>query len=122
MIGGPAQANATVSEVSDAGVADDWDRPAGAGASKWLGSVRAYYRESVDRVAGEERVDVLGRRTLILTTADVDAMELDTDDRIAFAIDGVPGTQYAKARVITRSRLAGMPASVQTTRVELDAA
>lgn len=115
----PAQANATVTAVGSAGIADDWDRPAAAGAAKWEGEARAYYRETLDRASGGGAVNVVERRELILDTADVDAMALDTDDVITFTVDAL-GERTGVARSIRRARLAGVPGSVQTAKIILE--
>lgn len=116
----PPQANATVTLATGAGVADDWDRPADAGDPKWSGSVRAYYREKVDRIASAGAVNVLVRRTLWLDTADVDAMALDTDDVLTFTVDGAAAASTGTAKTLARARLAGIPSSLQTTRIDLE--
>lgn len=118
----PPQTNATLTAIAGAGAADDWDRPASAGASKWTGSIRAYYREKVDRVAnGQGGVDVLVRRTLWVETADLPD-ELDTDDALTFRVDGDAADQIGTARTVARSRLpaAGVPSALQTTRMDLE--
>ena len=116
----PEQANATVLGVAGAGTADDWDRPAAAGASKWSGEARALYREAADRVRDANADDVYTKRELILDVADVDAMELDTDDVITFRLDGQVDEQTGTARTIPRPRLAGVPRRLQTSRIILE--
>ena len=116
----PAQANATVTAIAGAGVADDWDRAGGAGAVKWNGSARAYYRERADRQAGADSTDVLTKRELVLDVADVDAMGLDLDDVLTFTVDGRAGALTGTARTVPRPRLAGVPRGLQTSRIILE--
>lgn len=115
----PPQSNATVTAVVGSGKADDWDRPAAAGGAKWAGSVRAYYREATDRATIEGAVNVLERRELILDSADLDAMALDTDDVITFRVDGAAAAETGTAKAIRAARLAGVPRGLQTARVTL---
>lgn len=131
----PPQTNATVTRVRSATAAqagrDDWDEavagvaahttpaePAGAGVEKWAGSVRAYYRENIDRQAGGDTVNIVTRYTLYVDTVAFDAATIDTDDVIAFTTDEGAALE-ATARTVARSALAGIPASLQTTRLEL---
>jgi hypothetical protein len=116
----PVQENATVTAVAGAGVADDWDRSASAGAEKWSGEARAYYRERTERAPGEGTVDVFLRRELILETRTVLAMTLDTDDVITFTIDGRAGTFTGRAKTIPVTTLAGFPPALTTSRVVLE--
>lgn len=115
----PAQANATVTRIAGAGVADDWDAPAAAGGNKWVGEVRGYYRESLDRVPSGGGVSVLKRRELILDYADVKAMGLDTDDVITFRVDGDAADSTGTAQTIPRRELGGVPRGLQTSRIVL---
>lgn len=115
----PPQTNATVLRVAGAGRADDWDVPAAAGADKWAGQARAYLREATDRVVADGAVNVALRRELVLDTADVDVMGLDTDDTIEFRRDGGE-LELGKARAIRAARLAGVPSSLQTAKVTLE--
>lgn len=117
----PPQVNATVTAVVGAGTGDDWDRPAEAGAVKWTAGARVYYRETTDRVRGATGgLDILERRELILDTADVDAMGLDTDDFITFTVDGDASVRTGSAKSIRRARLAGIPRALQTAKVVLE--
>lgn len=115
----PAQANATVTAVAGAGVRDDWDAPAAAGGAKWSGSVRAYYRERVDRQSGGDGVNIAVARSLIIDTADYDALGIDTDDVVTFTRDG-GAEQTGTAKAVAPARLAGIPRDLQTTRIELE--
>jgi len=120
----PPQANAVVTLVKGKGASsgDDWDT-AGAGAvgpQKWASAARAYYRETTDRVTGAGALDVLVRRELILETADVDAMALDTDDVVTFTLDGEAGARQGSAKTIRRTKLAGVPRPLQTTLIVLE--
>lgn len=124
----PAQVNATLVEVLEATAArgdrDDWDtpgvEPAGAGAVKWAGSVRGYYRERVQRVSDAGELRVYTARTLYLDTADYRALELDTND--VLTIDGPAGVVTGRAVSIAVAELAGVPRELATTRVELEPA
>lgn len=119
----PPQSNATVTRVAGAGTEDDWDEPAAAGGEKWAGSIRAYYREATDRSSSAGGgVDVNLRRELIVETADLELLGLDTDDTIEFTVDGAPAPSSGKAQVIRKSALAGVPSSLQTTKITLEAA
>lgn len=119
----PPQANASVTIVTGAGVADDWDRAGTTGAEKWNGAADAYYREKTDRVSdGAGTVNIFTRRTLWVDTADADLMNVDTDDRITFALDDGSGPFTATAVSVARARLAGIPTNLQTTRIELEPA
>lgn len=118
----PPQVNARLVKVTGQGTADDWDRAAAAGAVKWENpslELNAYYRERVDRISTGDRVDVLVRRTLFVDTDLADRLELDTDDVVELVNDaGV--TVRSPARTVARSRLAGVPGPLQTTRIDLE--
>lgn len=116
----PAQTNATVTAVTGQGRAEDWDTPAAAGAAKWAGRARAYYRETLDRVTGDGTVTVITRRELILDYADVDAMALDTDDVITFELDEEAAPRAGKPKAIPRKLLGGIPRHLQTSRIVLE--
>lgn len=129
----PPQANATVTAVGEAhaetgGAVDDWDvqvaapaggSPAALALVKWTGSVRAYYRETGERVSVNGTTDVRIKRELIIDTADALAMGLDTDDLITFTVDG-RGARTARAGMIPTPQLAGIPGSLQTARIRLE--
>lgn len=143
-MGSPPQANATILRVGaraavpaggGAGVVDDWDQDVEVPdvdpgdelepGDKWRGAageVRAYYREATDRVTGAGAVDVHERRELILLTADLEELGIDTDDVVTFLVDGEDGEQSGTAEAVRRSKLAGMPSSVQTAKLTLSAA
>jgi hypothetical protein len=116
----PAQSNATVTAVTGQGVPDDWDTAAVAGAAKWAGQARAYYRETLVELRGNGTVTPTLRRELVLDYADVDAMALDTDDVITFALDGDPAPRTAQANTIPRKLLGGIPRALQTSRIILE--
>jgi hypothetical protein len=116
----PPQSNATVTGVHGQGVAEDWDTAAAAGAAKWAGEARAYYRETLDRTTGDGTVTVITRRELIVDYADVAAMGLDTDDVITFTLDGDPAPRTGQAQAIPRKTLAGAPRALQTSRIVLE--
>lgn len=116
----PPQTNATVTAVTGQGRPDDWDTAAVAGAGKWAGEARAYYRESLVEVRGDGRVTTTLRRELILDYADVDAMGLDTDDVVTFRVDGRSADTLASAAVIPRKLLGGIPRELQTSRIILE--
>lgn len=125
----PPQANATITAVRGQGQRDDWDRNQGGdeGAPKFAGELRAYYREKADRVASGGAVDVITRRTLWVTTAELRRVgllgagapaDLDTDDVITFTPDGRPEAS-SPAIAVAASELAGASA-VSTTRIDLE--
>lgn len=118
----PPQTNATVTAVAGQGTPDDWDTAGGPGAGKWAGELRAYYREATDRVRSVAggTVDVLLRRELILDTADLELLELDTNDVITFLVDGAGAPSSGSAKTIRRSALAGIPRALQTSKVTLE--
>lgn len=116
----PPQTNATVTAVAGQGAPDDWDRPAAAGAAKFAGAIRGYYRESLVEVRGNGTVDVVLRRELVIDNDDVDLLELDTDDVLTFTVDGDPTPRSASAATIPRRRLAGVPRYLQTSRIILE--
>jgi hypothetical protein len=130
----PPQTNATVITVGEAhaatgGAVDDWDvqvpapaagSPALAALTKWSGAVRAYYRETGERVSVNGSTDVALKRELILDTADVLAMHLDTDDVITFDVDDRPGPVTGRAKVIPTPSMAGVPRALQTARIRLE--
>lgn len=116
----PPQTNAAVTRVAGSGSADDWDRPAAAGGQKWAGVIRAYYREATDRRAGEGAVDVAVARELIVDTAALDELGLDTDDVITFRVDGAGAETTGVARAIRRSQLEGVPRDVATSKITLE--
>lgn len=116
----PAQANATVTAVSGAGTPDDWDRAAGAGAAKWNGAARAYYRESRDRVVNAGAVSFVQRRELIVDNDDVVAMALLEDDVVTFRVDGADADSTATASSIPRRNLDGVPRELRTARIILE--
>lgn len=116
----PPQSNATVTDVHGQGTREDWDTPAGAGAGKWAGQARAYYRETLDRVTGNGTVTVITRRELIVDYADVAAMALDTDDVITFELDGDPTPRAGQAKAIPRKLLGAVPRALQTSRIVLE--
>lgn len=118
----PPQTNATVTRVAGAGVADDWDRPAQAGADKFAGAERAYFRRRGDRVASGGRVDVLERDELVVEVAWVRTVGLDTDDVITYVLDDAPDAPLtASPQAIPVKALAGIPAGLQTSRIALEA-
>lgn len=118
----PPQTNATVTAVAGSGSGDDWDRPAVAGGAKWAGVIRAYYREATDRVAAGAggTVDVAVRRELIVDTAALDELGLDTDDVVTFHVDGYPAESTGTARTIRRASLANIEPSLQTAKITLE--
>jgi hypothetical protein len=115
----PPQTNATATAGAGGGRRDDWDVSAAAGAAKWAGEVRAYFRERVDRQSGGDGVNIAAARSLIIDSADFDAMALDTDDVVTFQPDGA-GQQTGTAKASAPARLAGIPRDLQTTRIELE--
>lgn len=125
----PPQVNALVTAVRGQGEPDDWDTNEGgdAGAAKWAGELRAYYREKADRVVDGGAVKIITRRTLwvdtpelrrALAAGDRPLLEaLDTDDVITFTSRG--RELELSAIAIAPSELAGLGA-VQTTRIDLE--
>lgn len=119
----PPQANATITLVRGAGVADDWDQPGGVGAPKFAGEIRAYYRATTTRAAAPgapPATAILTKRELIVTMDALDEIGLDTDDVITFRLDGADTDATGTAQAIPYRRLAGIPASLQTSRVRLE--
>lgn len=123
----PPQVNATLTRVTGATAAtggrDDWDapgvEPAGAGPQKWAGAAPAYYSESVQRTAGGGDVNVASTRTLFVDSAVARAAGIDTDDVLTFTgPDGVVRT--ARAATVAVRELAGIPADLQTARLDLE--
>lgn len=124
----PPQSNAVITRVTGATAAtggrDDWDEPAGAepagaGPLKWQGEARAYYRERTYRLAAAGADDVLLSRQLVLETARLRELGLDTDDVLTVTLDSGP-TFTGRAAVIEVRELAGIPAALQTSRLELE--
>lgn len=129
----PAQVNAALVRVTSATAAtggrDDWDdavagtapagsEPAGAGTVKWVGEADAYLRETVRRDAGESG-GVVESRILYVDTVIARAAGIDTDDVLTFRdIAGVERT--ARARIVARAELDGIPSRLATTRLELE--
>lgn len=113
----PAQENATLTRIAGAGTDEDWDEPGEPGDEKWAGEVGAYYSEKRERVFGGGDQDVVLRRTLIVSHDAV--TELDNDDLVTFTYAG--SQQTAKVSLIERRDLAGLPPSVRTTRLTLEA-
>jgi hypothetical protein len=129
----PPQTNATVTTIGEAhaatgGAVDDWDvqqpapapGPALEALTKWDGAVRAYYRETGERVSVNGTTDVRIKRELILDTADVLNMDLDTDDVITFTVDGRATPVTGRASLIPTPALADVPRSLQTSRIRLE--
>jgi hypothetical protein len=115
----PAQANATLTTIVGPATGDDWDDAATPGASKLTGgNVRVYVRESVQRRTGAGDVDVIGTRTVILETVDLDRLALAVDDVVTVETDGGAVLERPVAAV-ARRELAGLPSSVVTSRLEL---
>jgi hypothetical protein len=132
----PSQTNARLTLVTGATAAtggrDDWDAPGvapgGPGAApappvKWQApagaELNAYYRESVQRFTGADGPTVAPVRTLIIDSSVARAAGIDTDDVLTFTgPDGVVRT--ARATVIAVRELAGIPARLQTARLELE--
>lgn len=129
----PAQVNAALLRVTTATAAtggrDDWDaavagtdasssEPAGAGVLKWSGEADAYLRETVRRDAGETG-GVVEARILYVDSAVARAAGIDTDDVLTFR-DVTGAERTARARIVARAELAGIPARLATTRLELE--
>lgn len=129
----PPQVNATLTRVTGATAAtggrDDWDaamdglegaaaEPAGAGAVKWEGEAAAYYRESVRRGQGAT-ADVVEARTLYIDSHVARAASIDTDDVLTFR-DPSGAERTARAGTVAIRELAGIPATLQTARLELE--
>lgn len=116
----PLQTNATLTAVHGRGGAGGDFGEAAPGPEKWAGAERVYYRLKEEKLPGEDgAVDVVVRRTLLLG-GDAAALELlDVSDVVSFEPDqGDPETGEVQA--IGGSQLAGMPAAIATTRVELE--
>lgn len=117
----PAQTNATVTSLGAGGRVDEWESAAAAAPAKWTGEVRGYYRARTSREQGPGgATNVILVRELILDVADVDLLELDTDDVITIELDGAGGPVIARAQTIPRVELPGFPAHLQTSRIRLE--
>jgi hypothetical protein len=113
----PPQSNGALTKIARAAAPDDWDVNVAAGADKWAGRIRAYYREKVDRVQAGDELNVLTRRTAWVDTAELPA-ELDTDDVITLELD-TGELVTSPAKTIARARLEGLE-RVATTRIDLE--
>lgn len=124
----PPQVNAHLVTITQATAAagdrDDWDNPgvepAGAGDAKWSGDVAAYYAEKLVRVVVGDELRVFTARTVIIDSADYRTLALDTNDVVT--IDGPAGAIQGRAVAIKVAELEGIPAGLQTTRIELEPA
>lgn len=127
----PLQVNATLTAVngSDAGTGgrDDWDAPVPAatdataptGPVKWAGVADAYYVEQDVRAVGPAGVDVTTVRRLIIDSTVARASGVDTDDVLTFT-DPTGTVVHARASKVRISELAGVSASLQTARLDLE--
>lgn len=120
----PPQVNARLTAVNDADAAsggrDDWDAPAApdgpaAGVEKWAGDEPAYYTEKITRADG----NVVATRILYVDTHVATAAGIDTDDVLTFT-DPDGEVRRARAALVARRALAGVPLELQTTRLELE--
>jgi hypothetical protein len=120
----PPQVNATLTAVhgadAETGGRDDWDAPAVQdgtpdGPSKWTGTADAYYREDVTRVGP----DVVEVRALYVDSAVAREAGIDTDDVLSFT-DPAGNPRTARASVVAIRELDGIPADLQTARLELE--
>lgn len=115
------QQNATITAVAGAGTSDDWDRPGGAGAAKWEGARRAYYRASTTREVGAAgATDIVTKRELIVAVEWVLTTGLDLDDVITFRVDGDTTDSTGTAQAVPRAQLATIPGRLQTSRIRLE--
>ena len=105
------QVNATVTKVTGGAASEDWDTPAGVGATVWTGSADAYYSEKRERVTGQQ-ADLVLRRSLIV---DTDFRVWSEGEIVTFETE--QGAQTGKVKVIEARALSGNPLS--TTRLTL---
>lgn len=126
----PVQVNAHLTRIRAATAAtggrDDWDapgaEPAGAGAVKWEApgpELNAYYREKARRPADGVGDDVVTDRTLIIDSTVARAAGVDTDDVLEY-VDPDGQARTARAATVAIAELPGIPASLQTARLELE--
>ena len=123
----PPQINATLTAIRTSTAAlgdrDDWDQaagvePAGADAVKWEGEAPAYYSERVQRTAGDGTVNVVPVRVLYIDSTVARLAGLDTDDVLVWTdVHGLE--RRATAAVVSVRELVGIPANLQTARVDL---
>lgn len=129
----PPLTNANLVKVLHAsattGGRDDWDEVSDldpvdevGGVQKWAGSLRVYYREVADRVEDGGTVNVTTRRTMYLETANVDTLTLDTNDVVELTTDDGVTFRGRASEITRRAAVAGVPAALVTTRVELERA
>jgi hypothetical protein len=121
MMTSPPQANATITAVRGAGVADDWDTPGSNGAVKWQGRARAYYRKTTTSETGQGgATNIVTKRELIVTMDALRELGLDLDDRITFRVDDAEEDATATAQSVPRVFLPEIPAGLQTSRIRLE--
>jgi len=90
-----------------------------AGAAKWNGSAPAYYREDVRRDVTAGGANVVAARVLYVDSAVARAAGIDTDDVLTFT-DPAGVVVSARAAVVAIRELDGVPAELQTARLELE--
>lgn len=117
----PLQTNATLISVAAGGATEEPGsrRPAGAGAAKFAGAARVYYREKQERRRGAEGRDVVVRRTVIVDSRDP-AVDWDEGDVVALELDG-GSAETGSVQDLERALLDELAGSgVETTRLELE--
>lgn len=110
--------NATLTRIAGGPARDDWDDGPTTGTAKWEGSQRAYYREKTERVTVDGTSDVTLSRTLYVDTPFAVSQAIDTDDTLVWSTDD-GRTMTGRARIIAGAGMSGLPAAVDTTRLEL---
>lgn len=122
----PPQTNALLTAIRSSTAAtggrDDWDdpavEPAGAGAAKWSGRARVYYREATALVTGDGTATRVPTRTVYLDTSLAFDAGVDADDVLELELD-TGATVTAAAFAVAAASMPGIPAELCTTRVEL---
>jgi hypothetical protein len=109
--------NATLSDVSAAGSAPDYDRAAIPGASKWAGSERVFLHEpEIGRVTSGSESDVLSHRGLIVDPALT--VTWVPGDIVTYARDATPST--TETGTVRGVIIAGSADSGYTVRLVLE--
>lgn len=113
----PAQVNATLTLVRKAPSGERWDN-AGPGAQLWAGSSRVYYRAERDRQQSAAGGEQVLKVELIVGTLDV-PVDWRSGQLVTFTPDrGQERT--ARVKLAPSRDLAGVPAAVRTTKLQLE--
>lgn len=116
----PPQINATLTRVNAASSGEAFDGPKQPGAEEWAGSERVYYREVRDRVRTAEGENRVTTGELIVSTLSP-ARKWSSGELVTFTPDG-DVEQTRTVKLVPRRDLAGVPATLRTTRLTLEAA